>query len=135
VEIDVTAFLREESSDYSASHAELGDNAGPITWQNAMRYATESRPPLLATSEALEAFRDDVEGYGAWSREEIDAWSPEKCNALFAQILAGAMRDGDLPPNPSEEDWAHYESEVCAGCATGALYRGNDGRAYYYLGT
>ena len=56
-EINVTRFFRTaEPSDYSASVAELGTNAGRITWGNATREAAES--PLLTTEEEIEAMRD-----------------------------------------------------------------------------
>ena len=39
--------------------------------------------------------------------EQADA---ETLNAFLAQQVAAWMREGDLPPNPSAEDWRDYEA-------------------------
>lgn len=47
MEIDITTLARDcDPADYSASRAELGDNAGKITWSNALaaRIAFFRRP-------------------------------------------------------------------------------------------
>lgn len=135
MEIDITRFvMAEEPADYSASVAELGPDAGRITWAAAVRYARETDPPLLSTPDQLDAFRDDMRGFGAWDDAEIDAWSAEECNALLAQRIAGDMRNGGLPPGPSDADWTEYEAEDNNG-RSGNLYRGDDGRVWYCLGT
>lgn len=36
LEIDVSFLLTEDAGQFSASVAELGDNAGRITWRNAL---------------------------------------------------------------------------------------------------
>ena len=48
--------------EFSASRAEMGDNAGPITWANAKGEA--ARAPLLTTEEQLDAAREWAGGFG-----------------------------------------------------------------------
>jgi len=133
MEIDITRFLAiEDPADYSASTAEIGPDAGRITWAAAMRFAAESDPPLLATEDRLDTFRDDMRACGAWEDAEINAWTPQECNALLCQRIAGDIREADLPPGPSESDWLEYEA---APDNRGTIYRGDDGRVWYYVGS
>ena len=79
MEIDITPFFTESDPfDFSASVAERGQNAGPETWLNALE--ASARAPLLTTPEQIQALRDYVKGFGAWSREEIAAWTPVECS-------------------------------------------------------
>lgn len=121
MEICVTALVRNiEPCECSASRAELGQDAGKL-WGP------------LDTPEKLEAMREHMRGYGAWSAEEIAAWSPEELNGFLAQEVAAWMREGGLPPGPSDADWRDYEALCEAGAANGMIYRGDDGEAYVYL--
>ena len=118
MDINITKFFNEAAPmDYSASVAEIGANAGPDTWRAANEDASDYN--LLDTPEKLQALRDHVRGFGAWSDEEIAAWSDTECNALFIQMISGDMRDfcGDV------WNWDEYET----GCEEG-LYSGNLGR-------
>jgi hypothetical protein len=127
MEINITRiFTSGEYSpmDYSASVAEIGNNAGKITWNNALESSEDYSP--LDTPEKLEAFRDHVEGFGAWSEEEIAAWNVTECNALFVQLVSGDIREAGLDvDNP---DWDEYE-------ANDNIFQGIDGEIYYYLGS
>lgn len=132
MDIDITRFFRTvEPSDFSASMAELGQNAGKITWNNAVHEAAEN--PLMTTEDELEEFREYMKGYGAWEDEEIMAWDMDKCNALLVQLVSGDMREGGLE-NPDEADWLEYEAGEKEGLWNGNIYRGDDGRIYYYVG-
>ncbi len=136
MEIDVTRFVREaEPFDFSASIAERGPNAGPATWNNAKREGASA--PLLTTPEQLDALRDYTRGFGAWEDEEIDAWDPVECNALFIQLLSGDLRAIEaLASNEDGEiDWAKYEELSAAGQIGGNLYPGGDDQIFYYLGS
>ncbi len=114
MEIDITRFFNEaDPSEFSASRAERGQNAGPKTWANAKTEAAKS--PLLTTPEQLEALRRYVQDFGAWSEEEIAAWDDVECNATFIQLVSGDMREAG-----AEGDG-------------GNSYRGDDGRVYYSL--
>lgn len=132
MELDITAFFTDcEPAKLSASAAELGPNAGRITWQNAKEAVMGADPRLLAPEGAREAFNDYAKGFGAWSDDEIEAWSDDEAEALLAQMIAGDMREAGLEPDASPEDWARYEADENA---RGSIYRGDNGRVYFYLG-
>lgn len=101
MEINITSLM-ERSSDmsyYAASAAELGDDAGSITWSNAMDCVEEE--PLIKEEEVGE-FRDYVRTFGAWEDDEIDSWSIQECNALCLQLIAGDIREYMKMDNPEE---------------------------------
>lgn len=83
-----------------------------------------------------DALHEHVKGYDAWDREEIDAWSPDECNALFIQLISGDLREAGLDDCETDEfDWQGYEERQAAGTVNSNLYRGVDNEIYYYLGT
>lgn len=129
MEINITSLFTSGEycpRDYSASVAEIGNNAGKITWQAAM----ESEYGFLDTSEKLDAFRDHIRGFGAWSEEEISAWNVTECNALFVQLISGDIREAGLDvDNP---DWDEYEANDNI---SHNILQGIDGNIYYYLGS
>lgn len=135
MEIDITDFFNEcAPMDYSASVAEIGRDAGRVTWTAAVEDAPDW--PLLDTEEKRQAFRDHAAGFGAWSEEEIAAWSDDELTALFIQMVAGDIREAGL--DTAAPDWEQYEKDCEGGQASGRLYGGpmsTDGRIYYYLGT
>lgn len=75
--------------DYSASIAEIGENAGQDTW-NAAKSCDWN---MLDTDEKRQAFRDWVKQSGGWSQEEIGAWGDVEINALFVQWVSGDIRE------------------------------------------
>jgi hypothetical protein len=130
MELDITHFFEfADAFDYSASAAELGQNAGKITWSAAVRDSSEYL--LLDTPEKVEEWKDDVRGMGGWEDEEIDAWSVEECNALLIQYISGDIREME---SLCGDDWAEYERFSEEGRVGGRLYRGDDGRVYFYVG-
>lgn len=132
MEIDITSFFKSaDPFEFSASRAERGQNAGPETWANAKREASES--PLLTTPEQLEALRDHMRDFGAWEDEEIAAWDADNCNALFVQLVSGDMREAGLDNDPDDADWEDYHARAEEGQCSGAIYRADDGRVYYSL--
>ena len=136
MEIDITRFFTEaEPYEFSGSMAERGDNAARETWNNAKREATES--PLLTTEEELSALRSYVKEFGAWDDVEIAAWDSVECNALFVQLISGDMREIEslCMGDDGEVDWNEHERLANRGTISGNLYRGDDGRVYYYLGS
>ena len=134
MEIDITDFFNgDDPSNYSASRVELGVNAGKITWEAAKERAA-SPPQILDTEDKLDALRDHVKGFGAWEPEEIAAWDAVECNALFIQMVSGDMREADLGPAMSIDDWAEYERRSERGEVAGSIFRGEGGAVYYYLG-
>lgn len=136
MEIDITTFFRlAEPFDFSASQAERGENAGRDTWNNAIREGANS--PLLHSEEQLDALRQWARDTGAWSKDEIAAWTDVECNALFIQIISGDMREMEslCTDDDGEVSWTEYERLSSEGTISGCLYRGDDGRIYYYLGS
>jgi hypothetical protein len=131
MEIDITRFCKEnDPADYSASVAEIGDNASKITWNAAMRESAHA--PLLTTPAQIDALREYVKGFGAWSDEEIAAWSDTECNALFVQLVSGDLREGGLETF-SEDEWIDYSERSANGQASSNLFRDSEGRVYYCL--
>ena len=56
MEINITDFFcTGQANLYSASAAELGENAGKLTWLNALSYSNKHR--MLDTEDQLEAFK------------------------------------------------------------------------------
>lgn len=128
MEIDITDFFNQcAPMDYSASRAELGDSAGADTWRAACDDAPDYN--MLDTDEKRQAFRDHIDGYGAWSDNEITAFSDLELNALLMQFIAGYIREADL--DGTATDWEAYESDDNLAHNIGLGY---DGRVYYYLG-
>lgn len=117
MEINITQFYNDANpTTYSASVAELGQDAGRITWDNAM-----GAPVLLDTPDKLEAMRAWARASGAWNADEIAAWSDVELNALFIQLVSGDMREKD------GMSWEEYQR------VSGALFEGIDGGIYYSL--
>lgn len=130
MEIDITAFFENAApADYSASPFELGQDAGRITWNAAKQDSADY--VLIQTDEQREAFRAHVKGFGAWDDAEIAAWDDTELNALFIQLISGDMREADLHADMTDDEWVAYETDENA---VGNIYRGDDGRVYYYLG-
>ena len=127
MELNIT-HLMERSDDmylYSASAAELGEAAGHITWQNAMDSA--DIPPPLLTDDQLPEFREYVRDFGAWDKEEIDSWTPQECNALCLQMIAGDIRQRQS--FEARDELERYEEDF-----GGRIFEADDGQWYYYIG-
>lgn len=131
MEIDITHFFKEaDAFDFSASIAERGVNAGKETWANAKEEGENS--PLLTTSDQIDALRSYVKDFGAWSPEEIAAWSDVECNALFIQLVSGDMREAGLDSEPDDDTWSEYERRAEQGNCSGNIYRIGD-KVFYSL--
>lgn len=78
----------------SNSVANLGPDAGRITWENAQTVAGSWEEWLVSD---LENAIDEVEAWalntGGWSEEEIAAWTSEETLALFVQNVASELRN------------------------------------------
>jgi hypothetical protein len=129
-EIDVTPILSEDCSVLSASQAELGENAGKITWRNCLALA--ERLPLV-TDANRDDIRDHFASYGAWEHEEIDAWTDVELSAMVWQEAASCVREfyeycrGDLEV---------YQQKCEAGKISGRLSLNSEtGPAYFYCGS
>jgi hypothetical protein len=132
MEINITSFFNNaRHADYSASVAEIGDNAGTITWRNALEDSPKWN--LLDTEEKRDAFREYVKGFGAWSDDEIAGWSNVELNALFVQFVAGDVREGF--ERDADNLWENYYTLCEEGRVSGNLFRDDNGQIYYYLTT
>jgi hypothetical protein len=136
MDLNITQFFRDAAPmDYSASRAEIGNDAGPSTWRAAV---DDSESFMLLDDDAKrDAFRDHVRGFGAWSEEELAAWSDRELNALLLQMIAGDMREPvgfELGADTTEEEWQDYERQCEAGQCSSRISRAEDGDVYYYIG-
>lgn len=131
MDLDITDFYNNAvPQNYSASIAEIGEDAGTVTWRRACEDTSDYN--LLDTDEKREEFRAYVKGFGAWTDEEIHKWSNTELNALCMQFIAGDIRDGPLAND--SKNWEGYQEWVSEGQRSGNLFKGDDGRIYYYIG-
>jgi hypothetical protein len=138
--IDITLLFTNPDycpRDYSASAAELGQGAGRITWAAALDDSGD--PPLLTSPDALDAMREFAKSSGGWTREEINAWPEGQVQALFFQWCAGDIREmfpGRLTlEGLTDAEWAAAEDMQQRGSISSNIYRGDDSRVYFYLGS
>jgi hypothetical protein len=131
MEIDITHMIEEadEMIELSGSCAEHGQNAGTITWNNSLAYGRER--PLLRTDEERDAARKHMREYGAWSTEEIAAWSESELQGIICQDVANAIREME---EVAKGDYAEYRRLCELGICSGRLYR-DDNRWHFYLGS
>jgi len=98
MEIDITCMFHypEQIPLMSGSCAELGPEAGYITWENSKLFCENwyfKARPFLKTKEDFEAARDYFREFGAWSKEELDAMPDNEIQALLVQYIAGSIRE------------------------------------------
>ena len=133
MELNITVFFNGAVPfNYSASAAEMGQDAGPSTWRNAVQEAAKSA--ILDTEEKREAFRTFVRESGGWDDDEIAAWSNDELTALCIQWIAGDMREPvgfELGANSTDADWAAYQAQSEAGNVSGRLFKAEDGDIYW----
>ena len=131
-EIDVTPLLASpgfDPWDCSNSIANLGQNAGALTWQASRRAASA----LVLSEGQKDAFRDFVRSSGGWDDEEIASWADAELTALCVQWIAGDIREGfgdDLPDDPAEWDWIEYRHMADNGSVASTLYL-HDGKLFW----
>lgn len=130
MEINVTHMVDDADSmiDLSGSVMEHGENASKITWNNALDYGRNH--PLLTTDDERDDARNHFAAFGAWSRDDIAAWSDDELQAITCQDVAAAIRE----MNDISDDYAHYERLCEEGVCDGRLFRGIDGEWYFQLG-
>ena len=131
MEIDVTHMVEDSDSmfELSGSCMEHGQDAGRITWNNSKEYAKDK--PLLTSDDMRDAARAHFREYGAWSEEEIAAWSEDDLQAITVQDVAAAIREAEI----ADGDYAEYERLCREGTLSGRLYKGDNDRWYFYLGS
>lgn len=131
MEIDITTLAEVNAFDLSHSIAEGGENAGRNTWENSKAEAI--RHPVLDTPDKLQAMRDYARSFGAWNDEEIDGWSDTELNALLLQMIAGDCRELGAD-SIADIDWEKAEEMQGEWQAPSNMFRGTDGKIYFYLG-
>lgn len=125
--VDITDFVRTECMrDYSASVAEIGADAGRATWQACLENAPDWG---FLKPENREEFAEWVAGFGAWTREEIAAWSDAELSALCFQWIAGDVRE--VGADKPGADWEAIRADQESGRIPSSIYRGDDGRIYW----
>lgn len=125
-ELKITEFFRAaDPFTYSHSIAEGGPHAARHTWQAAK----DADFQLLTTDDERQAFRDHIEGFGAWDAEEIAAMSDNELNALCIQMISGDIREAGL--DTELPDWDAYNANDSI---AGRMFEASDGEIYYYLG-
>lgn len=129
MELNITHMINDadEMPMLSGSAAELGDNAGKITWNNSKAYA--EKYPLLKTAEELKEAKDYFKSYGAWDNEEIAAWSDLDIQTLIIQEIAANIREMECFDTIEEYAEAVKEGEI-----SGSLYQGDNEQWYAYIG-
>lgn len=131
MDIDVTKLVQNIAPmDYSASIAEIGFNAGPVTWAAACEDALE----LFGDQFERESFDGYFRDFGAWDDAELAAHTDRESAALMLQFIAGDIREAEIAewgPVFSAGWWHAYEASDQVSSRFG---RGDDGRIYYYIG-
>jgi len=128
IKADVSVmFSAREPWDCSNSQANLGDQAGRLTWECALEVAQSADKWLLSDrAEACEGMQEWARETGAWDREEIAGWSDEECLALFVQNLASELRehlgvdDNELETCVHTYETTDWNEESCS--PTGSYY-------------
>lgn len=100
LEFDVTPLFSDKLDAYMLSNsvANLGDNAGRITWDNALEAATEY--PLV-TDDNREEVIGWLKEWGAWEEGDLLQWNNQSLGALVWQFAASDFR----------EHWEHHLSD------------------------
>ena len=137
--IDVTALLNNPDfcpSDFSASAAEIGRDAGPDTWSACIEWVTDS--PVLPADQ-LDCVQDYMRATGAWSAREIKRMSDTELQALALQIIAGDLREGfqlkfGAVPAETALDWPAYYVGAESGRWNSTFYRADDGSVSAEIG-
>lgn len=137
MEIDITEMFKDR--DYminlSGSQMEHGQDAGRITWNNSKEYANDN--PILKTQEEFDAAIEYFQGFGAWEDEELEAMRENgELGALAIQDVAGSIRELEHSAinDEGEWDWDAAEKAMEKGECSGSIYRGDNGRIYFYMG-
>ncbi len=131
MQIDITDWIASiDPSMLSGSVAELGDNAGRITWLNSCDAVGDFNP--LPDADALQKFREWLKPWGAWDDDEIAAMSDDHLRALCLQWIASDWREC-FDCDSDAVDWADYETRASEGQCPGSFFRDDDGRTFWSM--
>lgn len=131
MEININKYFENElrPSDFSASCAELGQDAGALTWAYANEESQDT--VLLTTFEQFAAFIEYMESCGM---DEIELMNGMELNALFIQLISGDIRES-IGLDQTPIDWEGYEKDCEQGRNSANIFKGTDNNIYYYLGS
>ena len=127
MEIDITRLVDPDNidlMDYSASVAEIGENAGSITWNNSL----ESGIYFCCCEEERQEARDYIKSTGDWTSEEIDSWTDTELNALVLQFIVGDLREYLWAKELGETEFKKWDEN------NGGRIFESEGKYYYYMG-
>lgn len=144
MELNVTHIVRRfidgnpSASLCSGSRAELGDNAGEITWRNSVTTGS-TIPDFLTAEDEKQAVRDHFREYGAWTDEEIAAWTDEELRGLIVQEVAAEVRHledvgidlDDFTEDEFSEATENEGGRLCKGDIAGS---DSFGQWFFYVG-
>lgn len=124
LEINITDFFNSECpSDYSASRAEIGDNAEQDIWQAA----NECEYNFITDDT-----REEVRTHFAYLFAEIASWPDSELNALLIQDISENMRDFlGFGVTTDAWDWDSYENSENV---SHRLFKGDDEEIYFSIG-
>lgn len=124
----------------SGSMAELGNDAGRVTWDNSCDLA-DRLPGFLETEDALQEVRDHIKSYGAWDEEEIAAFTPRDLRAFIVQEVMAEIRHLEEHGEIDLEDFTEEEFREATENEGGRLFRGDVpespgfGDWFFYVGS
>ena len=131
MELNITHMVNEHLEAYSNSVAKSGlEDIGRVTWSNALECDLN-----FVTSENRDDLRDHIREFGAWSTEEIDAWTDNELNALVVQFISGDLQEYlDFKSRSAKEfdEW----NENCGGRIYECDIKDHSefGELFYYIG-
>jgi hypothetical protein len=93
LELNITKYFENGANDpyyMSGSVANLGSNAGKLTWNNSL---DASDGELLTSEEACQDTRDWIRSFGAWSDDEISSYTNTELEAFILQHAASEINE------------------------------------------
>jgi hypothetical protein len=93
LELNITRYFANGENDpyyMSGSVANLGSNAGKLTWNNSL---AASDGELLTSNESLQNVRDWLKSFGAWDDAEIESYTAQELEAFVLQEAASDINE------------------------------------------
>ena len=126
MEILITPFVKNylltgNATDFSCSQNDRGDYAGKGSYAHAVETTKEFSVVNAETRPTLEKFFGE---FGAWDREEIQAWSDAELNGVCLQLIASDYKEWVYAQeNDGEDSGRFYDASQTV-----------DGEYYFYFG-
>ena len=93
LELNITKYFENGANDpyyMSGSVANLGSNAGKLTWNNSL---AASDGELLTSNESLQEVRDWLKSFGSWDDAEIESYTAQELEAFVLQDAANTINE------------------------------------------